>query len=149
MCLPVNKKGHFLVTQRSSPGNTRWHNKWQVAGGGIDFGESPQQALAREVQEELKVSVKIIFPYPIVKSISYNPGEDDDFPERKVHITFACYLVDIGNQKIDVSGDDETKSFKWINPQKIHELDCLPLTKEFIEDAEKIVKNHHLLTMLQ
>ncbi len=145
MCLPINRRGQFLITKRHDPANPKWNNKWQVAGGAIEFGETPEQALARETQEELGVSIRILFPYPIVKTKSYLPGEDEDTPSRPVHITFACYIVDIADQKIDVSHDDETADWQWIYPSEIHQFKCLSLTQEFIEEAETIIKQYKLL----
>ena len=63
--LPIRKDRKFLITRRDSPQKKSWHNKWQVAGGEIEFGETPEQALSREIHEELGVSARIIFPYPI------------------------------------------------------------------------------------
>ena len=58
--LPVSTDGKkVLLTQRHAPGNPAWHLKWQIAGGGVDFGEEMEAAVLREMHEELHVKAKI------------------------------------------------------------------------------------------
>jgi 8-oxo-dGTP pyrophosphatase MutT (NUDIX family) len=146
LALPINRKGQLLLTQRRAPGRKFWDGKWQLAGGEIEFGESPEQALAREMHEELGVSAKILFPYPIVRSIVYKKGKHIDL-DIDVHLTLLCYLVDIGNQKITLDNDPEkeTAAFHWWFPREIKKLKVLPLTDKFIKEAGKIMKSHKLL----
>lgn len=146
LALPINRKGQLLLTQRRAPGRKFWDGKWQLAGGEIEFGESPEQALTREMREELGVTAKILFPYPIVRSIVYKKGKHIDL-NVDVHLTLLCYLVDIGNQKISLDNDPEkeTSAFHWWYPQEVKKLKVLPLTDEFIEAADKIIKSNKLL----
>ena len=144
--LPINNKGQMLLTQRQAPKRKFWDGKWQLAGGEIEFGETPEQALAREMLEELGVSSRILFPYPIVKSIVYEKGRHIDL-DTDVHLTLLCFLVDIGNQKptLDNDPEKETADFRWFFPEEIHKLPCLPLTTDFVDEAQKLMKKHKLL----
>jgi len=144
--LAVHKNGKVLLTLRSAPHRKFWDNKWQLPGGEIEFGETPEQALAREMQEELGVSVRILLPHPIAKSVVYEKGKHIDL-DVDVHIILLCYLVDIGEQKISLENDPEkeTKGYHWFYPKEVHDLECLPLTKEFVEDADKLIKIHKLV----
>ena len=145
--LPVRGDGKILLTRRYAPGKKPWHNKWQLAGGGMEFGEKPEQTLARELQEELQVSARIIFPWPIVgTSIWYGDHIDS---KADTHITLFCYLVDIGKQKVDVSGDDETSEFDWFTPEEALKLDLLPLTDDFVKGAMEIIKENGILKILK
>ena len=141
--LAINKKGQYLLTQRNEPDNKRIDGKWQLAGGGLEFGETTEQALAREMEEELQVSARILFPYPIVRTHVY------DHPQKgaKVQVLLMCYLIDIGGQKPKI-GDPETKKFGWFSPDEAQKLDYLPLTIEFVTEAEKIIKKEKILNML-
>lgn len=143
--LPINRKGQVLLTKRHSPHKKQWHNNWQVAGGELELGESLEQALSREFQEELGVSARILFPYPMVMPVTYRKGTHIDKQKVDVNITLVCFLVDIGDQKVDVSKDEETKAFKWFYPREVHSIKYLPMTKEFVEEAEKITQKYKLL----
>ena len=144
--LAVRKDGKILLTKRHAPGKPAWHNKWQVAGGEMEFGETPEQTLARELQEELNVSARIIFPYPIiVTKVWYGDHVDT---KQDTHITLMIYLVDIGNQKVDVSGDEETNAYKWVDPKKVDFKKCLPLTDKVIVKFGEIIKNNGILEKL-
>jgi 8-oxo-dGTP diphosphatase len=141
--LAINKKGQYLLTKRYEPENKRIDGKWQLPGGGVDFGETVEQTLAREMEEELRVSARIIFPYPIVKSHIY------DRPHKgfKVEVLLLCYLVDIGGQTPHI-GDPESSQWGWFSPPEAQKLDYLPLTIEFITEAEKIIKKEKLMDMV-
>ena len=142
--LAINKKGQYLLTQRHEPDNKRIDGKWQLAGGGLEFGETTEQTLAREMEEELRVSARILFPYPIVRTHVYDHRETKS---GKVQVLLMCYLIDIGGQKPEI-GDPETKKFGWFSPEEAQKLDYLPLTIEFVTEAEKIVKREKILNML-
>ncbi len=144
--LPINQKGQMLLTQRQAPHRKFWDNKWQLPGGEVEFGETPEQALSREMQEELGVSTRILLPHPIVKSIVYEKGKHMDL-DTDVHLTLLCYLVDIGDQKVSLDNDPEkeTKAYRWFDPKEVPNLACLPLAKEFVEEATRLAKIHKLI----
>lgn len=145
--LPINKTNKFLLSRRHQPTIATWHNKWQIAGGGLEFGETPEQTLAREMQEELGVSVRIIYPNPIVKtSIWYGHETDRKADSQVILIT---YIVDIGAQQPDISNDPETNKFGWYSLGEALKLDSLPMTNEIVIQAEKMCNNYHLRDMLQ
>jgi len=130
--LVINKKGQYLLTRRNDPKNRRTDGKWQLPGGGLEFGETVEQALAREMEEELKVSVRILYPYPIVRTHVY------DKPGKKLQVVLLTYVVDIGGQTPKI-GNFETRELGWFSPPQAQKLDYLPLTIEFINEAEKIL----------
>ena len=144
--LPIRQDGKILLTKRYAPQSPDWHGKWQLAGGGMEFGETPEQTLAREFQEELQVSAQIIFPWPIVGTKVWYGDHLDS--KADTHITLFCYLVDIGDQEIDVSGDEETSEYAWFSFEEALRLDYLPLTDNFIKGALKIVKKNGILKKL-
>jgi len=141
MALPLNKSGQFLITKRNEPKFPPAHHKWQITGGGMEFGETPEQTLTREFQEELSVTPKILYPHPILKTYLW------DYQDHQSHILLACYVVDIGNQSPKVDGF-ENIAYKWIPPQDIHHLDFLPLCDEIISEAQQIVQEKNLLSLL-
>lgn len=131
MGLAVNSKGQYLLTQRNQPKDPEVHGKWQIPGGGMEFGETPEQTLSREMQEELNVSVRILFPYPIAQTSVWN------MTSSHTHVTLLAYLVSIDDQEPKI-GDPETLAWKWCTIQEAHELDFLKLTLGMLDEAEKI-----------
>ena len=127
--LPISPDGKkVLLTQRHAPGNPAWHLKWQLAGGGVEFGEVMEDAVKREMYEELHVKAKIIHPYPIVKTSIWYADESDE--KMDTHVILIAYLVTIGEQVPDLDHDPdwETAAFGWFTLEEARELDCLPLT---------------------
>lgn len=145
--LAINKNNQFLLTRRHAPGNSAWHNKWQIPGGGLEFGETPEQTLARELQEELSVSARIIHPHPIVKTSIWYGQETDQKSDSQ--IVLIAYLVDIDNQSVDISQDKETNQSSWFTFEQSMNLDSLPMTTEILVAAQKICNEYSLWSMVQ
>lgn len=137
--IPINELGQFLLTQRRSD-NPEWNGKWQFAGGTMEFGESPEQTLAREIQEELGISVEIIYPYPMAKT--YVWSEDPENVSGR-HVVLLNYLVSIGNQQPSADSS-EIQDWGWYALEELVTMDTLPLVQEFALEAQKIIEREHL-----
>lgn len=91
----------------------RWQGSWTLPGGGLNFGESPEEAVIREVEEEtgLRVATRRIAEIDSFREIS----EMEDF-----HGIRIIYFVDVvgGNLRDEISGS--TDHCEW------HELDSFP-----------------------
>lgn len=134
--LPVSTdRRRVLLTRRHSPGYPAWHNKWQIAGGALEIGESVEDGVIRELWEELRVKATIIHPHPIVTTNYWTKEEGDEGVDFQV--VLLTYLVDIGDQEPDLSHDQdqETNNWGWFSKEEIKELDFLPKTIELVEDA--------------
>ena len=133
--LPIRKNGkgwEFFLTQRLAPHRKDINLKWQLAGGELEFGETPEQTLVREFQEELAIIPQILYPYPIVISHTWQTS--------KSQIILLNYLVDIGNQQPqNVDPDHETGKMGWYSNTEIRTLDCLPNTHNIIDRAQEII----------
>jgi len=144
--LPVSKDGNkVLLTQRYAPGNPRWHEKWQIAGGGLDFGETMEEGVVREIFEELHVNCKIIHPYPIVKTSIWYANETNE--EMDAQVILITYLVDIADQTPDLTQDPdwETSNWGWFTLEESRKLDFLPLTNDIVEEAFQVLDKHEII----
>ncbi|MEI8232522.1 MAG: NUDIX hydrolase [bacterium] len=144
--LPISQGGKkVLLTQRHAPGNPTWHHKWQIAGGGIEFGEVMETAVIREMYEELYVKAEIIHPYPIVKTSIWYGDESDEGMDT--HVVLITYLVTIGDQTPDLSHDPdwETSAYGWYTLAEARQLDCLPLTLDIVEEAFQLLDKHAII----
>ena len=84
-------------------GYGEFKGQWEFPGGKIEVGETPQQALIREIQEELTVKVKV---GKLIDTIEY------DYP--KFHLNMKCFLCVI------VDGDiilKEAEDSNEVNPK--------------------------------
>ena len=134
--LPISADGtKVLLTQRSAPGNPHWHNKWQIAGGKVEFGETVEDAVIRELKEELHVDATISSPFRVVKTSIWRASQTDEGVDTQV--VLITHLVDIGSQTpdLDQDYDKETENWAWFSLEEARKLDFLPLTIDIIEEA--------------
>ncbi len=135
-----NNEIEYLLTQRYSPNNSKFHHKWQLPGGGLEFGETPEECVIREMKEELDVTAKIIYQQPIVLTNIWIGGDDDT--DEDVQIILIGYLIDIGQQLITITDpDEETADFAWFTYQQVMQSNALPQTKEFVMQGRKLLAN--------
>jgi len=144
--LPISSDGQkILLTQRHAPNYPAWHLKWQAAGGGVSFGETMEEAVKREMWEELRVKATIIYPHPIVKTSIWYANETDE--KMDTQVVLIAYLVDIGTQEPDLTQDPdwETNAWGWFTLDEARALDALPLTIPAVESAFKILADSDIL----
>lgn len=103
----IIKDNKVFSAQRGNKGETRF--KWEFPGGKIEPGETPEQALARELKEELKIDVVV---HELITKII------DEYPTQILHIdTYRCELI---------SGEPfltEHINKTWANKEELDKLD--------------------------
>lgn len=125
--LIFNNKKQILLTKRDEPQTLYSHGKWQLPGGGIDNDEQPIQTLHREIKEEVGITVEVLSKTPFVYT---NVHENTQL----LLIGYPCLY---SSGVVDISQDSESSEYKWVMPSEINYSDCLPFTKELIDDAIK------------
>lgn len=128
--LAVRDNGDFLLTVRNEPESPEVHETWQIPGGGLEYGEHPEQTLVREFKEEIGVIPELVFPHPIMRTHTWESTAN--------HIVLACYVVDIGDQEIMVDGT-ETLDYGWHPYRDIEALRSFPGTWPVVQEAQKIL----------
>lgn len=123
----LNDDGKALLTQRNQP-NSHAHKKWQFAGGGIEHGEHPINALKREIQEEVgNITYTVLSDAPFLIS--------DYRIEHDVHTIVLGFPIRFLSGDIDISHDEETGNFGWFTFEEIKQLDSQSGTVELVERA--------------
>lgn len=114
----VNKNGKpmVLATQRAH-GN--FIGGWEFPGGKIEEGESSQEALEREIIEELEIKITV---GDMIGTIEY------DYPT--FHLSMDCYWAEIveGDLVLNVHGDA-----KWLTKDELASVEWLPADVELVE----------------
>lgn len=113
----IINENKILATQR---GYGEFINGWEFPGGKIEKNESAEQALIREINEELDVLIKIGSK---LKTVEY------DYPE--FHLTMHCFLCVIKSGTLILK---EHKSAKWLRKEELDKVEWLPADKGVIEE---------------
>ena len=106
-CALVDADGRVLITQR--PEGKAMAGLWEFPGGKVEPGETPEQALVRELQEEIGVETKVACLAPLTfASHSY-----DDF-----HLLMPLYVC---RRYWGIPVAREVQALKWVRPGKLRE----------------------------
>ena len=111
----LQRDGAYFATQR---GYGEFEGMWEFPGGKIEPGETSEDALKREIQEELGVDITID---------NFLCTTDYDYPS--FHLTMHCYLCRVE------SGEIELREHKSASRLKLEELGCVewfPADKDVI-----------------
>ena len=111
----LQRDGAYLATQR---GYGEFEGMWEFPGGKIEHDESPEDALKREIQEELGIDITID---------KFLCTTEYDYPS--FHLTMHCYLCGIKAGKIELR---EHKSARWLTPAEMVSVEWLPADKDVI-----------------
>ena len=114
-------EGQILATQR---GYGDWKDYWEFPGGKIEPGESAEEALQREILEELETHLEI---EKFFQTIEW------DYP--KFHLTMHCYLCHIERGNLTLK---EHEAAKWLSKEDLDSVQWLPADKEIIAKLQTI-----------
>ena len=114
-------KDKFLICQR--PANKKRGLLWEFVGGKVEQGETKEQALIRECQEELAITVE---PLEVFTEVTH------EYPDITVHLTlFNCTILQ-GQPRLL-----EHHDMKWITSAEIHNYEFCPADEEILRKIEQ------------
>ena len=109
ICDSINEKKQIFATAR---GYGEFKGQWEFPGGKIEEGETPQQALVREIKEELDADIKV---GELIDTIEY------DYPT--FHLSMDCFWCEV------ISGElvlKEAEAAKWLTKDTLETVQWLP-----------------------
>lgn len=122
ICDSFENTSKIFATAR---GYGEFKGQWEFPGGKVEAGETPQQALKREIQEELDVKIEI---GELIDTIEY------DYPT--FHLSMDCFWCVVIDGEIILK---EAEAARWLSKDELYNIDWLPADVALIEKIESVM----------
>jgi len=113
----IRKENKILATQR---GSGEFKGKWEFPGGKIEVNETKEEALLREIKEELNADINII---SFIKTVEY---EYDTF-----YLSMHCYWCKLLSAKFQLLEHEEAR---WLGGEELLQVEWLPADIALLSD---------------
>ena len=115
-----DEQRRIFATQR---GYGEWKDWWEFPGGKMESGETPQQALRREIKEELDAEIEVS---SLLRTIDY------DYPQ--FHLTMHCFKCRLADNHVILL---EHEAAKWLESNELQSVQWLPADEDLIEELSR------------
>lgn len=119
---PETNQKEIFVTQR---GYGDYKDGWEIPGGKLEPGETPEECIVREIREELATEVRAERILGVV---------DYDYPT--FHLTMHCILCTIVSGKLQLL---EHEAAKWVNKEILRSVEWLPADRLILDKIEELL----------
>ena len=114
-------QGRIFSTQR---GYGDWKDYWEFPGGKMEAGETPEEALKREIWEELETRIVV---ERLVETVEW------DYPQ--FHLTMHCYLCHVESGHLELK---EHEAARWLGKDELESVNWLPADWDLVRNLKKI-----------
>ena len=111
----IRRENKIFTTQR---GYGDWKDWWEFPGGKREAGETPEEALRREIREELSTDISVD---ELLCTVDY------DYP--KFHLTMLCFLCSLLREALHLN---EHEAARWLSKDELDSVQWLPADQEVI-----------------
>ncbi|MCH5328901.1 MAG: (deoxy)nucleoside triphosphate pyrophosphohydrolase [Coprobacter sp.] len=119
----VIRRGHrIFATQRGYGEFKGW---WEFPGGKMEAGETQQEALVREIREELDAEIEI---GGLIRTVEW------DYPT--FHLTMHCYWCTLTSASLHLN---EHASARWLTQEELHSVCWLPADISLLDDIAAVL----------
>ena len=112
----IRSEDKIFATAR---GYGEFKGQWEFPGGKIEPGETPQEALVREIQEELDVKTEV---GDLIDTIEYDYSS--------FHLSMDCFWCNVTEGEITLK---EAEDARWLSKDELYSVDWLPADMELIK----------------
>ena len=116
-----DSEGRIFATQR---GYGDMKDGWEFPGGKIEAGELPEEALRREIMEELDTRIVV---EKLLTTVEH------DYP--KFHLKMHCYLCSIESGQLTLK---EHEAARWLRKEQLDSVDWLPADKIVVDEIARL-----------
>lgn len=119
----IVENGRVFATQR---GYGDFKDGWEFPGGKIEAGESPEQALVREIREELDTEIRV---ERLLRTVEW------DYPT--FHLSMDCFICKIESGDLHLR---EHEAARWLDLEHLKDVDWLPADLQLIPEIAKCLE---------
>ena len=123
ICDAMDEKKQIFATAR---GYGEFKGQWEFPGGKVEAGETPQQALFREIKEELETDIKV---GELIGTIEY------DYPT--FHLSMDCFWCEVIEGELKLL---EAESARWLTKDILYDVQWLPADITLIEKISSMLR---------
>ena len=120
ICDSFEKKQKIFATAK---GYGEFKGRWEFPGGKVEPGETPQQALVREIREELATKIRV---GDLITTIEY------DYPA--FHLSMDCFWCEVAEGELKLL---EAEDARWLPKDKLYSVTWLPADMTLVAEIEK------------
>lgn len=118
----IRDNDKIFTTQR---GYGEFKDGWEFPGGKMEAGETPRQALVREISEELDTDIEV---GELIDTVEY------DYPQ--FHLTMHCFFCTVKSGNLVLK---EHEAAKWLRKDQLDSVSWLPADLSLIEKIKKLL----------
>ncbi len=115
-------EGRIFATQR---GYGEFKDGWEFPGGKMEAGETPEEALRREIWEELETRIEV---ERLVETVEW------DYPQ--FHLTMHCFLCRVESGRLELK---EHEAARWLEKEELGSVDWLPADLQIIDNIRRLI----------
>jgi len=123
-----DSEGRIFATQR---GYGEWKDWWEFPGGKMEVGETPKEALKREIWEELETRIVV---ERLAETVEW------DYPQ--FHLTMHCYLCHVESGHLELK---EHEAAMWLHKDELESVNWLPADWEVLRKLDEIPEEETLM----